>query len=220
MNRIEPAQTLAADQAYERFVAALHDGTLPSSSFFSMSELVDLIAFPLASVREAVKRAEALGFVEVLPKRGVRVMDAGGERTVACLDLRAVLDSEGARRLIARGGSAALSALRRDHEAMLAAAAAGPEHGLSSRAIAVDLSLHDALSEALDNPLLQDCYAANRTRVAIIQHTRPFLADRIASAMQEHLAILDALEAGDPEAAVAGITHHFRQTLRWWGVAG
>ena len=110
-----------------------------------------------------------------------------------------------------------------DHEALLACVAngtgAGPDQPLSARAIAVDLSLHDLLAEALDNPLLQDSYEANRTRVAIIQRTRPFLADRIASAMQEHLVILDALDSGDAVAAVAGIDHHFRQTLRWWGVS-
>ena len=122
-----------------------------------------------------------------------------------------------------RGRERALAALRRDHEALLACVAngtgAGPDQPLSARAIAVDLSLHDLLAEALDNPLLQDSYEANRTRVAIIQRTRPFLADRIASAMQEHLVILDALDSGDAVAAVAGIDHHFRQTLRWWGVS-
>jgi DNA-binding GntR family transcriptional regulator len=36
--------------------------------------------------------------------------------------------------------------------------------------------------------------------------------------MREHLAIIDALERGDAEAAVAAIAEHYRTTLRWWGI--
>ena len=89
---------------------------------------------------------------------------------------------------------------------------------LPKRAIATDLSLHDALSTGLDNPLLADVYRVNRDRIAIIQNTRPFLPDRIVSAMEEHLAIIDALARRDAEAAVAAIRLHYQTTLRWWGI--
>jgi len=89
---------------------------------------------------------------------------------------------------------------------------------LPKRAIATDLSLHDALSTGLDNPLVADVYQVNRDRIAVIQNTRPFLPDRIVSAMEEHLVIIDALERRDAEAAVAAVRLHYRTTLRWWGV--
>jgi DNA-binding GntR family transcriptional regulator len=52
----------------------------------------------------------------------------------------------------------------------------------------------------------------------VIQHARPFLADRIASAMNEHLAVIDALEAHNEAEAVQALKYHCEQTLRWWGV--
>lgn len=58
----------------------------------------------------------------------------------------------------------------------------------------------------------------NRDRIAVIQKTRPFLPDRIVPTMREHLAIIEALEAGDADAAVAAIAEHYRMTLRWWGI--
>lgn len=58
----------------------------------------------------------------------------------------------------------------------------------------------------------------NRNRIAVIQNTRPFLPDRIVPAMEEHLAIIDALDRRDAEAAVAGLAEHCRTTLRWWGI--
>ena len=36
--------------------------------------------------------------------------------------------------------------------------------------------------------------------------------------MHEHLAIIDALERRDAEAAVAAIDAHYHTTLRWWGI--
>ena len=58
----------------------------------------------------------------------------------------------------------------------------------------------------------------NRDRIAVVQNTRPFLPDRIVPAMQEHLAIIEALERRDAEAAVEAIGIHYRSTLRWWGI--
>lgn len=208
---------LLADQAYLRLRALLHEGAVAAGAFLTMPGLTETLGFPLAATREAVKRADARGLVRVLPKRGVLVMDARPETMRACLDMRAALDAEGARRLVA-AGVPDLSALRQTHEAMLEAARAGATSGLTRQAQRVDLSLHDLLSQGLGNPLLGDAYGVNRDRIAVIQNTRPFLADRIASAMAEHLAIIAALEAGDAEAATAAIAEHYRQTLRWWGV--
>jgi DNA-binding GntR family transcriptional regulator len=207
------------EDAFACLVAALRSGELRSGQFISMPGLVEIVGLPLAATREAVKRAEAQGLVEVLPKRGVMVMDAGARATRDCLDMRAALDQEGARRLIAAGRALPLSDLRAAHHSVLEAARRDPTApGLPSRAIATDLTLHDAMASGLGNPLLAGAYDVNRNRIAVIQNTRPFLADRIVSAMEEHMAIMAALEAGDATEAVAAIAWHSRQTLRWWGV--
>lgn len=207
-----------ADQAYERLVSHLREGALTAGQFVSMPGLVDLLDLPLAATREAVKRGDVNGLVRVLPKRGVMVMSADREATRSCMDMRAVLDQEGARRLIAAGAELPLAALRASHVALIDDAERTMTPDLPLRAIETDLSLHDALSTGLDNPLLAEAYRVNRDRIAVIQNTRPFLPDRIVPAMREHLAIIEALEARDAEAAVAAIAEHYRITLRWWGI--
>ena len=207
-----------ADQAYDRLVAVLHDGRLASGQFVSMPGLVDLLDLPIAATREAVKRANVNGLVEVLPKRGVLVMEAGRRATRDCMDLRALLDQEGARRLVAAGATLPLAALRASHEALIAAAEREMTPDLPRAGGRTDLSLHDALATGLANPLAAEAYRVNRDRIAVIQNTRPFLPDRIVPAMREHLAIIEALERRDAEAAVAAIAVHFRLTLRWWGI--
>jgi DNA-binding GntR family transcriptional regulator len=209
---------LLADQAYGRLIERLRDGSLAAGQFVSMPGLVDLLDLPLAATREAVKRADVDGLLQVMPKRGVAIMDAGADTTRACIDMRAILDQEGARRLIASAAEMPLDALRRDHLALLEEAEREMTPELPRRAVRTDLSLHDALAAGLDNPLAAEAYRINRNRIAVIQNTRPFLPDRIVPAMREHLAIIDALDRRDDEAAVASIADHCRTTLRWWGI--
>jgi DNA-binding GntR family transcriptional regulator len=212
------AGELMADQAYDRLVAALTDGRLASGQFVTMPGLVDMLALPIAATREAVKRADVNGLVEVMPKRGVLIMEATPAATRDCMDLRALLDQEGARRLIAADAAMPLAALRASHEALIAAAEHEMTPDLPRRAVLTDLSLHDMLATGLANPLAAAAYRVNRDRIAVIQNTRSFLPDRIVPAMREHLTIIEALERRDAEAAVAALDFHFRLTLRWWGI--
>ncbi|MGB5557013.1 MAG: GntR family transcriptional regulator [Paracoccaceae bacterium] len=214
----EAGAGLQSDQAQEALFKTLQQGVLKSGQFLSMNDLVDLLGYPLAAVREAVKGAGALGLVTILPKRGVQVMGAGPEVTRDCMDLRQIFDQEGARRLIGSGRALNLDELRRSHDAVLMAARKAPSSAISALAIRTDLSLHDFIAAGLDNPLAQRSYAINRIRIAIVQNTRPFLHDRIVSAMEEHLAIMEALEARAVGRVEEAIAYHYRQTLVWWGV--
>ncbi|MFN3525712.1 MAG: GntR family transcriptional regulator [Paracoccus sp. (in: a-proteobacteria)] len=212
------APELQSDQAFAALLAALRTGRLRSSEFLAMPSLAAILDFPLAPTREAVKRAEDQALLTILPKRGILIMDAGPEITRACMDMRATLEKEGLRRLLSIT-QPDLAALRASHEALLDEAQRQPGSDLSRRALETDLSLHSFMATGLGNPFLQQAYEANRNRIAVIQNARTFLADRVISAMQEHLAIIDALEQGDTDLALAAVDRHLDQTLRWWGVA-
>ena len=211
--------TLSADKAQRALWSALRTGELRDGQFLSMSQLVGILDCPIAAIREAVKQASALGLVSTLPKRGVQVMEARPETIRDCLDFRMVLDQEGARRRIAGSAFSELKALRAQHDEMQYSARNGTGNDLPPKAIKVDLALHDYLAEGLGNPQLSAAYDANRMRIAIIQNARPFIQDRIVSAMAEHLSIIDALESRDVESAEHAIRYHCEQTQRWWGVS-
>lgn len=212
------APDLLARSAYDALVDRLRRGKLGSGEFVTIPGLVELLGYPLAAVREAVKRADACGLLTVLPKRGALIMDAGPETTRACLSLRALFDTEGARRLIRDGGNIPVDRLRAAHRDMLERARREMSPDLPRQAITTDLSLHDALATGLGTKLETRLYAENRDRIAIIQNTRAFLPNRIASAMEEHLVIIDAFEARDTAAVADAIQAHLANTLRWWGV--
>lgn len=206
-------------RAQVALIEALRHGELRAGRFVSMPQLVEILGMPLAAVREAVRYGATSGWLDIIPKRGVQIIEATPETIRDSLDLRMVLDQEGARRrILDQEALKTLPALREAHEQVLALARRGATPELSPGAIVVDLSLHDFLAAGLNNPLLRAAYDANRVRIAIIQRVRPFVQERILTAMQEHLAIIEALQRGDVSAAVAGIAYHNERTQHWWGV--
>ncbi|MEX0827413.1 MAG: GntR family transcriptional regulator [Haliea sp.] len=209
---------LMAGLALDALVAALKTGSMHGGQFLSMPQMVDSLGFPIAAVREAVKQASSFGLVDIIPKRGVKVMETDPEMTRDCLDLRSILDQEGARRLIRAGKRLDLRGLRDAHVRIRDLAANKAAGSLTEKAIKTDLSLHDFLSSGLSNPIAEENYAVNRIRIAIIQNSRPFVRKRIVSAMDEHLDIIDALEARDAGKAVHAIEMHYENTREWWGV--
>jgi DNA-binding GntR family transcriptional regulator len=206
------------DVAYHKLTQSLRSGAVKGGALLSIPMLAEQFGLSLAPVRDAVKRAEALGLIEMLPKRGFMVMQGSPERVRECLQLRALFDAEGARNLIGLADTNGLTALRLAHEALRDAALEGDTRDIQLRAIETDLSLHDALAAALGSSLMAQLYEDNRNRIAIIQNQRPFLAARVVSAMNEHLAIIDAIEQRDGEMAAARIKFHLSKTLEWWGV--
>ena len=216
-DRARSRPRLKSDQAFDRLRALLLDGTLRAGEFVSQQDLVLRMRMPMAPVREAVKRAAADGLVEVLPQRGVRVMEATARRILDGFGLRLLVDREGARKHARRGLSPELAELKRRHEAILAECRRGLTEDAIAKSYAVDWALHAALAGAIDNALVADLYERNRERLTILQRTRPMLPDRVVPSLTEHLAILKAIEARDPERADAAVAGHARQTLRWWG---
>ncbi|WP_407278435.1 GntR family transcriptional regulator [Aromatoleum evansii] len=218
MNMPDGEGLLLAEKAFNALKAMLTGGQLRAGQFVSMPDLARMVDLPLAPVREAVKRAESAGLLNVLPKRGVAVMEATPDLIREYFDLRLIFDQEGARRLVRRGDGKRLSELREVHLRLLDAARNGITASLQREAMAVDWALHGMLSESLGNATVRAIYAQNRDRISVMQHSRPLLPDRIVPAMEEHLVIIEAVIGGDEQAAAEAVRQHFNQTLRWWGI--
>ena len=156
---------LLADQAFGALKGLLFDGAVRAGQMVSIAELVERSGFPLAPVREAVKRAEVVGLVQILPKRGVLVIEPTPDTIQACFHLRCLMDQEGARVLAARAGRDGLDALRDEHAEVRLQAGRGITPELQRRAMEVDWKLHLAMAGALGN-----CYDR-----LVLGHVRDFV---------------------------------------------
>lgn len=209
---------LLAQQAFLAFKQLLFSGEIRAGQFISVSELVERCGLPLAPVREAVKHAESVGLVRILPKRGAVVLEPTPDTIRACFYLRCIMDQEGARVLAAQGRPHALAALRHEHVALRARAGISITRELQQDALDVDWKLHLALAEALDSDLAAHLYACNADRITVLQRSRHLLPERIVPIMDEHLEIIDAIASGEQDASMQAVRSHYTNTLRWWGI--
>lgn len=181
-------------------------------------------------VREAVSRLKSMGLVDSRQGSGIFVRAAGfaplnfGERhavsqaaVVQMVEVRRALEAEVAGLAAERRDA---NDIRRIREAIAALAAAVSSGG---DGVAEDLALHRSIADAARNPFLLDTlnylsqYLRGATRV-----TRANEARRIDFATQvadEHLDIVNAIEAGDPARARAAAAAHMNNAIRRIGLA-
>lgn len=210
--------TLLGDQAYLNLKKLLTTGEIRAGELISISDLSERIGLPIAPIRDAVKKAETMGLLQVLPKRGVVVPLGTAKLIDECFRLRAILDLEGTRTLVRTKKNHNLHSLRAKHVEVLDKASKNMSLQAQRNALAVDWELHTYLSAALQNDSVSAIYQQNQDKLAIFQSSRPFLPERLICAMREHLAIIDAILEKDEDKAVDLVSIHLAESLRWWQV--
>jgi DNA-binding GntR family transcriptional regulator len=92
----------AVDRVYTRLRADILDGVHPPGARLGEAELAEVTGSSRTPVREALRRLEVEGLVEVLPHRGARVPDWTPEDLEEIYDLRMLLEGAAARRAATR----------------------------------------------------------------------------------------------------------------------
>jgi len=105
--------------------------------------------------------------------------------------------------------------LKAEHQTILGRAQKGIAKPLLTDALHLDWRFHDTIVAAMHNALVAEIYRVNSDRIRLIQAKRGYVADRLLSAMHEHIAILDAGVAKGPEGATAAMDHHLAESRRW-----
>lgn len=193
------------------------------------AELMQRLGVSRGSLREALKRLQARGIVEVVHGRGmyvgrlsmdalvdglsfhIRLSNAEETRRLASdlVDVRDLLESALVQRVALSADADRVQALERIVVAMENTAVdAEPFQDL-------DRDFHTVLYDGIHNTVVAQLIRAFWT---VLDAARPALpvsrGDRVANA-GHHRAILNAVRAGDAAAAEHAMTEHFRGTHRW-----
>jgi DNA-binding GntR family transcriptional regulator len=185
-----------ADRAYLALRQRILAGELPPDSRLHQEDLSRELGVSRTPVREALGRLAAEGLVELLPNRGARVAEVGSADMEAAYQARLILEPPAA-------GLAARNATAEDLDAMREAIVAHRAHlGEIAAAFTANRAFHLALVAASGNAHLTrfaESLWAGRVglRVYEVQSDTAF----IAVDADQHEAIADAVEAGDPALA-------------------
>lgn len=206
---------------YEEVVDRLRElidvqGLQPGDRLMSERELAERLGVSRTSVRQALTALEVMGLVRVRHGGGVflaRAPDAvlpslatelvnRYEQLPAVMEVREAIETQTARLAARRRSDDDLRAIRDAVAAMDAAIGSGGEPA------AADAQFHTAVARAARNPLLERLWAdlaepIDETRRASL--ARP---GRPPRSVADHRAILDAIEAGDEDAAAAAMRAH------------
>ena len=208
MRKAKP-KSLMREVAYERFKAQLFKRNLVPGQFVSQGELCALLDVPLGPTREALKRLEAESLVRLIPQRGVQITDIGVSLIRDAFEFRTILELAAVRRFVDNADEATLERLERTTRSTLDRLTSSnePDTRLLDAALQVDWTMHTLMIESMDNQILLTAHQQNFDKIRMIRlHGRS--PRYLPLAMEEHLAVIDAMRRKDADAAADALKEH------------
>ncbi|NKC31205.1 GntR family transcriptional regulator [Falsiroseomonas selenitidurans] len=203
-----PRAATAAGDAHQRLRAMILDDALPPGTQLLEAELAVLLGMSRTPVREAMIRLEQEGLVSITPRHGMRVLPISATDMREIYEVLTSLEPTAAELLARRSlPAAALAPLHQACAAMEAALAAEDRRAWA----AADEAFHRGLVELCGNGRLaamamQVWDQSHRARMFTL-NMRPLPAASTA----EHRAIMQAIAAGDGDAAREMFHRHRRR---------
>ena len=204
----DAAKSSRVEDAYERLKDEIRTNRMPPGFQAPEPEIALRLGMSRTPVREALIRLEAEGLVELIPRRGARVLPIQAEDMRAIYEILTALEPDAAARLAARKPSeeelAPLVQATRDMEAAL------EKEDLDTWAEADD-RFHVALLELQGNRRLKSFVMslydqAHRARVVTMR-----MRGAPRKSTEEHREILENLRRGDIKATRRVFKEHRRR---------
>jgi DNA-binding GntR family transcriptional regulator len=216
---LDPAALLPnspLEDLYRRMMRERALGELPQE--VSEAELIPRYGVSRGVVRKLLMRFAAEGLVQRLPGHGWRFADTlvGDDAYTESYEFRIAVECAALGSPRFKADPQQLQSLRRSHERILA------DHGRDTGGdewFRVNAAFHEKLVSFSGNRFLTDA-VRQQNNLRRMQESVAFEelpAERVEQSCREHLAILNAIEAGEMEWAEALLRRHLREAAeyRW-----
>ena len=202
-----PTRERTSDRVYDELSSAIRDLRLPPGALLSETRISRQLGVSRTPLREAISRLVDQGLVRVVPQVGTTVALIDMREVEEACFIRSSLETAAFRRACEMGAS--VRGLRRILESQERAVADHDPEGF----FVTDEALHQEIFRLSGFPrtwsiVRNSKIQLDRLRRLIIPHV-VIRRDTI----DEHIGIVDHMEAGDTEAGVALITEHSQHVL-------
>ena len=208
----------------QSLLADVFQGRLRAGSRLVTRELAERFGVSHTPIREALISLAGIGIVDLLPNRGAIVRRVSTQEVREVCQVRQVLECEATRSACGRIDLAELHSLAGELRRLIASTDL-PGPAFIEQARAVDNRLHDLIADSCGNAFL----AQEISRLKILFRAFRDVAweheearndfHRLAEEAREHLAIVEALLAGDAKGAARAMARHIRSGARYWSRA-
>jgi DNA-binding GntR family transcriptional regulator len=199
-----PAAAPAADRVYAHIKEAVLDRRYEGGTLLTEGELADAVGVSRTPVREALLKLEVEGLIKLYPKKGALVLAVSAQEIADVVETRLLVEEHAARKAV----PASPRLLDRLAELLEQQKRQVEEGDLAAVAV-TDRCFHAEIVRSGGNAILSRLYDQLRDRQlrmgVAVMYSHP---DRITKNIVEHSEILEALRAGDPEAAAALVHRH------------
>jgi len=204
-----------SDLAYARILETLFERKLPAGAFVSQNELVELLGIPVAPLRDALRVLETEGILTIHPRSGIQFVKPGLELTRSTYQFRTILERAAVVVYAETADDAELAEIERRHRAATAAIEAdGLTDAMKEELDALEGVLHGAIIASLNNPLIETSYKRMHTYLRLVRLDRKLTVPLAQRSLREHMEIILACQARDPEKAAAALVAHFTAALQ------
>jgi DNA-binding GntR family transcriptional regulator len=185
------ASSLTSD-TYEALRSAILTGRIAADTLWSDRELAGKLELSRTPVREAIQRLAADGLVEVIPRRGTRVLPLRALDVLEIHQVARALELEAAI-LLAKSRERDLSILRKSAETMHLALTRDDRDDW----VRADESFHQGVVQACGNARLAAMYHGQRALTDRARYFALHLRPLPTQSAEDHLAMAEAIEVRD-----------------------
>jgi DNA-binding GntR family transcriptional regulator len=204
-----PLRTNLGQQVYQYLLDKIYKMEIEPGTQLGIGEMADQLGVSRSPVRDAFLRLMAEGVLELLPNGGYRVIQFTRKYIDDVFVMRQALELTAIRLGVQHLDRGRVQQLR-DTWAQLSAADPA-DLSLLERHGSADQDLHQVIAEMSGNLLLKDALDKIIPIAALIRrwhYAGAIPHHHLMMTAQEHLHVLDAMLAGDAEAAVAALDEH------------
>lgn len=192
--------------------AALITGELRPGEVYSAPSLAPRFGVSATPVREAMLELAKEGMVDIVPNKGFRVTEVSERQLDEYTQVRSLIEIPTTVGLATTADPDDLLALRPLAQEIVSAAAKGD----LIEYVEADLHFHSGLLALAGNEHLVEVVRDLRRRARLYGLTALAEAGRLEASAHEHLELLDALIAQDPERVREVITRHLSHVRGLW----
>lgn len=200
------------NEGYRRFRVALQEGRLRAGMNVTQNELCDILGLSLSPLRETLVLLEEFGLVEIKPRTGIRIVYPEVAFIRENYQFRIMIETHAIRVFAASVSREWLAEIRQRHEASRAELSLPePPEAAQERFLALDWQMHHAFVEALGNRAILVTHNRLQDNLSMVRRVhQPVFNTQLIGTIDEHLRIIDSLEARNVEGAAASLEAHFR----------
>ncbi|QPC44207.1 FCD domain-containing protein [Kaustia mangrovi] len=193
--------TTSVQREIERMIMA---GEVAAGDRLSESALADAMGVSRGPVREAMRALAQAGLVEIIANKGVVVRRIEMEEVLDLYDLRGVIFGLAVEGVACNGTAGQVAELKQNLADMISAYEAG-DHG---RYYELNVAFHAAIAEYSGNARARAIYESLVKEMHLFRRRGLSFVSNVEASLDEHRDIVEAIAAGDAEAAFrAGRAH-------------